>query len=58
VVIFSVGFGIGGNAQALDTLKNCASEGSEYFANAANAEELDAAFARFADKLTALRVSK
>jgi hypothetical protein len=58
VVIFSVGFGIGGNAQALDTLKTCASEGSEYFANAANAEELDAAFARFADKLTALRVSK
>lgn len=58
VVIFSVGFGIGGNVQALDTLKNCASEGSEYFANAANAEELDAAFARFADKLTALRVAK
>ncbi|HMN36758.1 MAG TPA: pilus assembly protein TadG-related protein [Hyphomicrobium sp.] len=58
VVVFSVGFGIGGNAQALDTLKTCASEGPEYFANAANAQELDAAFARFADKLTALRVSR
>ncbi|MGE0055830.1 MAG: pilus assembly protein TadG-related protein [Hyphomicrobium sp.] len=58
VVVFSVGFGIGGNVQALDTLKSCASDGSEYFANAANAEELDAAFARFADKLTALRLAK
>ena len=58
VVVFSVGFGLGGNATALNTLKSCATAGDDYFADASNADELDAAFQKFAGKLTELRISK
>ena len=58
VVVFSVGFGLGGDAAALNTLKTCASEGDDYFADASSPEELDAAFQKFAGTLTQLRISK
>ena len=58
VVVFSVGFGLGGNATALQTLKTCATAGDDYFADASNAQELDAAFSKFATKLTQLRIAK
>jgi Flp pilus assembly protein TadG len=58
VVVFSVGFGLGGDATALATLKACATPGSDYFANASSPGELDAAFSKFAGALTALRIAK
>ena len=58
VVVFSVGFGLGRYAAALDTLRECATPGNGYFADAANASELEAAFNNFADKLTELRLTK
>ena len=58
VVVFSVGFGLGGDAAALNTLKTCASEGDDYFADASSPEELDAAFQKFAGTLTQVRISK
>ncbi len=58
VTVFTVGFGIGGNATALNTLQSCATPGNGYFANASNAEELEKAFENFASKLTELRLSK
>ncbi len=58
VVVFSVGFGLGGDATALNTLKSCATPGDDYFADASSADELDAAFQKFAGTLTELRISK
>ena len=58
VVVFSVGFGLGGNSEALNTLKKCATLGNGYFADTSNAEELEQAFENFASKLTELRLSK
>ncbi len=58
VTVFTVGFGLGGNATALNTLQSCATPGNGYFANASNAEELEKAFENFASKLTELRLSK
>jgi len=58
VKVFSVVFGSGANAAAVDTLQKCASPGSGYFANASNGAELEAAFERFAGQLTALRLAK
>lgn len=56
VVVFAVAFDAPKDAQ--ETLKACASEGDGYYANAANGDELSAAFDNFATKLNALRVSK
>lgn len=58
VVVFSVGFGLGGNQEALDTLRECATPGTGYFADTSNAEQLEAAFNNFAAKLTELRLTK
>ena len=56
IVVFSVAFNA--PAEAQKTLKSCASDGSQYYANAANPEQLDAAFNSFAASLTDLRVSR
>lgn len=56
VVVFAVAFDAPKDAQ--ETLKACASKGDGYYANAANGDELSAAFDNFATKLNALRVSK
>ena len=64
VVVFSVGFGLDAEPNASlrklasDTLKACATPGEEYFADASSAEELDAAFSKFAGQLNKLRLSK
>lgn len=58
VVVFSVGFGLGGDAKALATLKSCATPGDDYFAAAEDEEDLKAAFRKFAGTLTKLRLSK
>ncbi|MFN0219365.1 MAG: pilus assembly protein TadG-related protein [Hyphomicrobium sp.] len=58
VVVFTVGFGLGKDPTALDTLKSCATPGGGYFANAENEAELTAIFRQFASTLSQLRISK
>ena len=58
VVVFAVGFGLGSDPTAINTLQTCATQGAGYFANASNQEELEAAFSQFAGKLSELRISK
>lgn len=58
IYVFSVGFGLGKDEAALATLRSCASNGDEYYANASDADSLEAAFLKFANKLTELRVAK
>ena len=56
VVVFAVAFDAPAGAQ--QTLKACATGGDEYYANAGNSAELEAAFKKFAGKLTDLRLTK
>lgn len=56
IVVFSVAFDAPAAAQS--TLKSCATPGDGYYANASNPEELEAAFDKFAGKLTELRITK
>ena len=58
VVVFTVGFGLGGDQNALKTLQNCATSGPGYFASADNEAQLTAVFRQFAAKLNQLRLSK
>ena len=58
VLVFTIGFGLGGDKVAIQTLKDCATAGPDYFVDANNAAELDAAFQKFAIKLGELRVSQ
>jgi Flp pilus assembly protein TadG len=60
VVVFTIGFGLGGDPIAIKTLRDCAtpSATNEYFVNAANADELDRALQKFAGKLGDLRISR
>lgn len=64
VVVFSVGFGLDSEPdvklreEAKDTLRQCATPGAEYFADASNAAQLDNAFKQFATVLGKLRVDK
>ncbi len=58
VIVFSVGFGLGSNAEALATLKACATPGDDYFAAAEDEDDLKAAFRKFAGTLSKLRLSK
>jgi Flp pilus assembly protein TadG len=60
VQVFTLGFGLGNSALDRDakaTLQACASPGPDYFVDAANETELDAAFASFAGKINALRLA-
>jgi Flp pilus assembly protein TadG len=61
VVVLSVAFGLGEDAEARTakaTLQACASPGPQSFADAADAQQLDAAFKQFASLLGRLRVSR
>lgn len=64
VTVFSVGFGLDSEPdvalrqKAKQMLQNCATPGSDYFADASDSAELDAAFQKFASKLTELRLAK
>jgi hypothetical protein len=44
--------------QAKQTLEQCATPGAEYYADANDAKQLEAALSKFAQKLNALRLSK
>lgn len=56
VVVFSIAFNA--PAYAKKTLEKCATPGSDYFADASDADDLDAAFASFAAKIKALRIAR
>lgn len=56
VVVFSIAFDA--PAAAKKTLEACATTGSDYYADASNAADLDAAFAAFAAKIKALRLAR
>lgn len=56
VVVFAVAFAAPADAQ--QTLKACASEGEGYYVNASSPEDLEAAFQKFAGKLSQLRITK
>jgi von Willebrand factor type A domain len=60
VVVFTIGFGLGGDPVAIKTLKDCATPSStnEYFVNANDSGELDRALQKFAGKLGDLRISR
>ncbi len=57
VKVFSIAFG-NPPAQAKRTLQDCASPEPEYYADAANAGDLDAALTKFASMLTKLRLAQ
>jgi hypothetical protein len=57
ITVFAVGFGLGNNRDAIATLRACASEGADYFADAATAGDLQSAFQKFAGKLSELRLT-
>ena len=57
VRVFSIAFG-DPPSQAKQTLEQCATPGPEYYADASDAKQLEAALAKFALKLNALRLSK
>jgi hypothetical protein len=44
--------------QAKQTLEQCATPDAEYYADASDAKQLEAALSKFAQKLNALRLSK
>lgn len=58
VTVFAVSFSGPREAADTATLKACATQGNGYFADASSADELEAAFKNFADKLTELRLTK
>lgn len=61
VQVFTLGFGLdntGAGKDAKNTLSKCATPGPDYYVDAANEAELDAAFAKFAGKINALRLSQ
>ncbi len=61
VRVFSVGFGLTADAEgqvARATLQACATPGPEYFADASDAAQLDAAFKQFAAVLGKLRINQ
>ena len=57
VRVFSIAFG-DPPSQAKQTLEQCATPGTEYYADASDAKQLEAALSKFALKLNALRLSK
>ena len=56
IQVFAIAFDAPPGAQT--TLKACATTGPDYYADAGNAEELDKAFALFAQKINALRLAQ
>jgi Flp pilus assembly protein TadG len=56
VVVFSIAFDA--PAAAKKTLEDCATPGPDYFADASDADDLNAAFASFAAKIKALRLTQ
>jgi Flp pilus assembly protein TadG len=60
VTVFAVGFGLGTTPDeiiARDMLRACATAGTQYFADASNAAELDTTLQQFAATLDSLRIN-
>jgi hypothetical protein len=57
ITIYTIGFQLGGNQTAIDTLNQCASEPGKFY-TAENGEQLKQAFRDIAIKLTSLYLSK
>lgn len=57
VIVYTVGFKLGGVASAISTLSRCASNSSNFF-KAESGEELQSAFRAIAEDITNLRLSK
>ena len=61
VLVFTIGFGlgnVGSEIVAKQTLKDCATPGARYFADASNTADLDVALQSFASILSQLRVTQ
>lgn len=61
ILVFTIGFGLadtGSELVAKQTLKACATPGTQYFADASNSAQLDAALKSFATVLTKLRIAQ
>ena len=57
IEVYTVGFNVGGNATAVDTLSNCATDASHFY-NATNGEQIKQAFRDIALKSVKLYLSK
>jgi hypothetical protein len=60
VIVFAIGFGLGNSPAELvakQTLRDCATTGPEFFADASNTNDLDTALQQFATVLGKLRVA-
>ena len=61
ILVFTIGFGlgnVGSEIVAKQTLKDCATPGDRYFADASNTAQLDAALQSFASTLGQLRIAQ
>jgi hypothetical protein len=57
IVVYTIGFQLGGNQTAIDTLNQCATEPGKFY-TADNGDQLKQAFRDIALKLTSLYLSK
>ncbi len=57
ITVYTVGFDLGGNQTAIDTLSQCATDSSKYY-NADNGEELKQAFRDIALKISQLYLTQ
>jgi hypothetical protein len=55
ITVYSVGFDLGGNETAIDTLRDCASSPEDFY-NATTGDELRQAFRDIALKISTLRL--
>jgi len=55
--VYTIGFDLGGNSTAINTLKNCSSDNSKFY-TAENGEQLKAVFRDIALKVSTLYLSK
>jgi hypothetical protein len=57
ITVYTVGFELGGQQTAIDTLQQCASDPTKFF-DAGNGEELQQAFRTIAIQLSQLHLSR
>ncbi len=57
VEVYTIGFNVGGNPTAIDTLSKCATDAAHFY-NAANGEQIKQAFRDIALKVSSLHLSK
>jgi hypothetical protein len=58
IVVYTVGFDLGGNQTAIDTLTQCATDSSKFYNAANDGSQLQQAFRDIALKLSSLYLSK